>query len=143
MNYIRSIGYTNFIYHESTFNYGTLPRISVKDIQIVSLFTAIIVKTPQYNSIRNLILPWHQGEVNASEINRGYRVRKMIEALEVPTEIKFHFPLEHLTREEMAAALPTELLNSVHSCRKPTPQKPQCGTCKTCLEYIERVLNPR
>ena len=137
INYLHIKGYSNLKYYDSVFSYGNLPRISIKDIQIVSLFTGIILRTPGFEDIRTIILPWHQGEVNADEINRGFRVKAMLRALELdPDKYEFVFPVEHKTRAEMAADMPQELLRLCHCCRTPSNGY-HCGKCKTCMELKE------
>lgn len=143
ISYLNDNGYGGRIsYYESSFDYGNLPKITVKDIQIVSLFTAIILKTPTMKSVENLILSWHKGEVHDVEIHKGFRVKKMLKALEVDRKINFHFPIAEFDRKYMMENLPADLLKAVHSCRKPTLDKRVCGKCKTCMEYIELGLNP-
>src|SRR5690606_26278266 len=130
--WLQKNGMNNFRYHESKFSYGTLPRISVKDIQIVALFTGIILRTSNFGKISRLLLSWHKGEVDSSEIKRCFRVKKMLAALDVD-DITFEFPIEHMTREQMAAEMPAELLALCWTCRKPQNAR-ACGTCKTCKE---------
>lgn len=133
LEYFRQNGLSNFMYHESSFSYGNLPRITVKDIQIVSVFSAIILKTERYKSISRLLLAWHKGEVNREDIKKGFRVRKMLEALEIDRSIDFVFPIENTTRKEMFDDMPLSLTKLVWSCRKPENNN-HCGKCKTCLE---------
>lgn len=142
LNYFRCKGLKNYKYlGNTTFDYGSLPRIMIKDIQIVAMFKAIILKTPQFADVETVLLSWHKGEVNREDINRGYRVKNMFQALEVNREITLEFPIEHKTRAEMVAELPKELLSYIWSCRKPLNGKP-CNKCKTCKEYIEEGLSP-
>jgi 7-cyano-7-deazaguanine synthase in queuosine biosynthesis len=122
-------------------DYHQLPRITIKDIQIVAMWKAVILKTPQYSDINRVKLSWHKGEVDRDDIKRGFRVKKMFEALELDRPIELEFPIEHKTRKEMVSELPYDLLKHVRSCRKPKYDKP-CRTCKTCLEYIEEGLQP-
>lgn len=139
LNYFKRIGLSNFIYLESSFDYGDLPRISIKDIQIVALFTSVILKTPQYNTIDKLLLSWHKGEVNREDIRKGYRVRKMLDALEVDRPIEFVFPIEYMTRKEMFNDTPKELMKYMWSCRKPKNGS-HCSSCKTCRELKEEGI---
>jgi 7-cyano-7-deazaguanine synthase in queuosine biosynthesis len=142
LNYFRCKGLKNYKYLGNTvFDYGSLPRIMIKDIQIVAMFKAVILKTPQFLDVNNVLLSWHKGEVNRQDINRGYRVKAMFNALEVNREITLEFPIEHKTRAQMVAELPKELLSYVWSCRKPLNGKP-CNKCKTCKEYVEEGLSP-
>jgi 7-cyano-7-deazaguanine synthase in queuosine biosynthesis len=138
LKWLKRNGLTNFIYHESSFDYGDLPRISVKDIQIVALFAGIILRTPQWKAIDKVLLSWHKGEVDRIDIQKGKRVKAMFTALEVP-EVEFLFPIENMSRKEMAATMPTELLRLTHSCRKPNGFK-NCGRCKTCIELKEAKI---
>jgi 7-cyano-7-deazaguanine synthase in queuosine biosynthesis len=135
LEWLRKNKLDNFIYEESEFSYGSLDRITVKDIQIISVFTSIILKTPRFESIRTLLLSWHEGEVFSEEINRGFRVKKMMEALEVPEgKVTLEFPIMNMTREDMLHQMPLSLFKLIHSCRKPINFSP-CGKCKTCLEF--------
>lgn len=139
---LRAMKLTNFTYYESWFAYGTLPRITIKDIQIVAVFSSIILKTPQFASITTIKLPWHFGEVHNEEIRKGYRVRNMLSALEAP-EIKFDFPIENLTRSDLYNQLPENIRKYVRSCRKPHINGGNpCRACATCLEYINQGLEP-
>jgi 7-cyano-7-deazaguanine synthase in queuosine biosynthesis len=133
INYFKSVGLRNFLYKESSFDYGTLPLITIKDIQIVSLFTGIILKTSNFKSIDKLLLAWHEGEVNREDIKKGYRVRNMLTALDVEKPIEFIFPIEFMNRKQMFDDMPIELTRLVSSCRIPNNGR-HCGTCKTCVE---------
>lgn len=141
VNHLRELGYKFHYIQGPSFSYGKLPRITIKDIQIMAIFKAIVLKTPAYKHIDTIKFGWHKGEVNRDDINKGFRVRKMFEALEVDRDIKFVFPIENMTRKEMVETLPDELLRYVKSCRKPQNYKP-CMTCKTCKEYLEEGLKP-
>jgi 7-cyano-7-deazaguanine synthase in queuosine biosynthesis len=136
MRWLRANGYGNFTYLESSFSYGDLPRISIKDIQVVAMFTGIILRTTEYKHIKKVILSWHRGEVNAPEIGRGYRVKKVLKGLDVEEDrYELLFPIEHLTRQDMAEDMPSTLLGLCHCCRKPVGNK-SCGRCKPCKELI-------
>lgn len=134
LKWLKQNGFKNFEYHESSFDYGTLPHISIKDIQVVALFTGIILRSRRFKSINKILMPWHKGEVNAQHINRGYRVRDLLFGLDIPTEdYELIFPIENHTREQMAKEMPLELLKLCHCCRKPVNSK-NCGHCRTCKE---------
>lgn len=137
LRWLKNEGLDNFIFQESEFAYGTLPYISVKDIQIVSVFTAMILRTSSFTSIDTLLLSWHKGEVDSQEINRGFRVKKVLEGFEIDSsKIRFEFPIMDMTRQDMYDEMPLELFNMIHTCRKPLHGNP-CGRCKTCLEMNE------
>lgn len=132
---------SNFIYHESSFDYGSLPRIAVKDIQVVSFFTAIILRTPSFNTIRKIKFGWHKGEVAQNEALRALKVTRVLKSLET-REIQYSFPIADKSRKEMYNELPAELLALVKSCRKPHIYGGPCYECKTCKEYINENLKP-
>lgn len=140
LDWLRGKKLNNFIYHESSWDYGSLPRIAIKDIQIVSLFAAVILKTHGYQNINKIILSWHKGEVNREDINRGFRVKAMLKTAEVDRDIELLFPIEFMTRREMIRKMPNELVSMVRSCRHPKPNP--CENCKTCNEYIAEGLTP-
>jgi 7-cyano-7-deazaguanine synthase in queuosine biosynthesis len=140
LEWLRAKGLKNYDYFESSFSYGNLPRISIKDIQIVALFSGIILRTQGWKSINTVLLSWHQGEVNREDINKGYRIRKMFDALEIDRPINFVFPIENMTRRQMADDMPEELLRLCHSCRKPQRNRKNCGQCNTCLEMKEAKI---
>lgn len=125
----------NFVYYESDFSYGNLPRISIKDIQICTVFSSIILRTPSFRNIKTLLLSWHKGEVNDPGINRGYRVKALLKAFEIEG-INLEFPISEMTRRQMADDMPADLLKLAHTCRKPD-MRGACGKCKTCMEMKE------
>jgi len=136
LNWLRKNGFNNFIYHQSAFDYGSLPRISIKDIQIVALFTGIIIRTHIGSGIRKLLLSWHLGEVNREDIQKGFRIKAMLQALDCGEDLEYVFPIEFMDRRQMAEDMPEELLEMANSCRKPLKGR-NCCRCKTCLELKE------
>lgn len=143
LNYFDKIGLKNYEYIHSAFNYGSLNKVTLKDIQIIATFNAALLKNPLYNNIIEIPLCWHKGEVNSDINNRGFRVKKVFESLEVPyNRVKLTFPIENLTRKEMIDGLPIELVSKISSCRKRDINNKPCHVCKTCKEYIEEGLYP-
>lgn len=134
--------YDNWEYHETSFDYGTLPDVTVRDIKVVAFFTGIILRTPSFGIIKRLIVPRHLGEVVEAkdEPIKAYRILSVLLALEAP-KVRLVFPIEHLTRKDMVEKLPQELLECCHSCRRPIKGQP-CGNCNTCRDYIQQGLKP-
>jgi 7-cyano-7-deazaguanine synthase in queuosine biosynthesis len=135
LEWLRSNDLANFIYHKSHFSYGTLPWISVKDIQIMAFFSSCIIRQKNL-SIDKIIMPWHKGEVHFDEQQKGHRVKALLAAMEITKSIELIFPIENMTRAEMAAEMPEELLALCWSCRKPRSNQ-KCGKCRACLESKE------
>src|SRR5690606_30924143 len=138
LEFFQSEGLDNFVYYESDFSYGNLPRISIKDIQICTVFSSIILRTPSFRNIKTLLLSWHLNEVNAPGIDRGFRVKALLKAFEIDG-IQLEFPIGEMTRRQMADDMPEDLLKLVHTCRKPD-KRGACGKCKTCKEMKEAGL---
>lgn len=141
LKYFKENGLNNFEYIESTFDYGDLSRVTIKDIQIVAMFNAIILKSPKWSKIDEIPLCWHKGEVNLAG-EKGQRVLTMFKTLEVERPIKLTFPIEHLTRRQMIDNMPKELLNFVTSCRNKDKDNNTCGTCSACEQYKKEHLKP-
>ena len=139
LSWLTANGYNNYVYHESTFDYGSLYYISLKDIQIVSVFTAIIMKSRHFVNIKNLLLSWHKGEVNRQDINKGYRIRLALQGFQA-REPELIFPIENMTRKDMARNMPEDLLRLVWCCRKPLSNGRHCGVCHTCKELCRADL---
>jgi 7-cyano-7-deazaguanine synthase in queuosine biosynthesis len=60
-----------------------------------------------------------------------YRARKLGEP-----EVLWIYPVYHATKQELAAALPPELVHLTWSCRRPVREGEDwraCGACKACL----------
>jgi 7-cyano-7-deazaguanine synthase in queuosine biosynthesis len=139
LRWLRDKGMKNYVYYDSGFQYGSLPGF-VKDIQVVAMFTAIILRSREFTNVKEVMLSWHKGEVDADHIRRGFRVRAILDACEVPRKrYELVFPIEHLTRAEMAAEMPPELLALCSSCRKPIAGR-NCGRCATCQELRDAGL---
>jgi len=136
VQHFKKLGY-NIIPHESTFDYGTLPKIAVKDIQIIALFTSIIQKTSSL-ACKELLLSWHKGEVHLNEDEQGQRVKRLLNAYEAKID-KISFPIQHLTRSDMYNLMPKELFEMCWVCRSPINDEP-CQKCKTCKEFIDSDL---
>jgi hypothetical protein len=65
------------------------------------------------------------------------RVRAILDACEIPRErYELVFPIEHLTRAQMAEDMPPDLLALCSCCRKPIAGR-NCGRCITCNELRE------
>jgi len=123
LEYFRKNGMNNFVYHSATFDYGTLPKVRIKDISIIAMFNSIILKQPGMRNIKELPLCWHKGEVDTVTYQRGRSIMD-------------------LTRKDMVNNLPEDLLKLISSCRQRDKEDKPCSRCTTCLEYINEGLEP-
>lgn len=137
--WLRDNGLNNFEEYSSTFDYGTLPYIGLRDIQVAGFFAAIIINTPKWKSIDTILFPWHKGEVNRITADKGIRIRNLFLGLGIERKINFAFPIEEMSRKDMFKDMPLDLYNLVSSCRRPSA-KGACQKCRTCLEYIKDGL---
>lgn len=133
--WLKSQGLDNFDYYESHFDYGGLPEISVKDIQIVAFFNGIILKTPKWSKINKIIISWHKGEVyDGAEDKKGLKVKSILRSLGVNPLPVLEYPIESLSRLDIVSLMPVELLHLASSCRRPTSED-NCGKCIPCKEF--------
>lgn len=139
VKYLRGQGY-KITYYVTAFDYGSLPWITIKDIQVVSVFTAIILRTRKFGlNPGRLIVPWHKGEVANGALSRGKRIRRMLEALDAKIPV-MKYPLKDMSRRDMFNDMPRELFDMCWVCRKPDNGKP-CRKCNTCKEFIKEGLS--
>lgn len=140
MHWLRAHGIANFVYEETTFNYGTLDEITILDIEIVAMFAAIILKSKKYQHITDIILPLKKRNVEL-EMDRRYMFEEMLKRLKCRRTFTYHYPVWTHTRTHLVSGVPGELLQMAASCRTPIGGRP-CGQCHTCREYIKEGLVP-
>lgn len=69
--------------------------------------------------------------------DRSRRRYNLIQAL-TEKEIKYIFPIENLSREEVIRQTPEEVRKLIHFCRIPNGVVgAKCGRCKTCRHTIK------
>lgn len=131
---------SNFVYEESYFDYGTLDKKFVKDVRIISIFTAIILT--HYPSITQYLRTRHKGETDTPIITGERMITRAIRSMGVsPGGMKFIYMNADKTRLDMKNEMPPDLYKLSHCCRRPVNDQP-CRKCHTCKQFIDEGLIP-
>ena len=135
LSWARRNGYGSlFKYTESSFDYGDLKYI-VRDHNVWSLFAGIILQDPKNAGITKVLRTFHRDSVigglespagQAAEIAWRGTVERVARR-----ELEFEYPQLHMTKAEIIAAMPPELVKACWYCRTPQGGRP-CHKCHTC-----------
>lgn len=130
--YLKNSGLTNFKYIE-TKGYVLPKSVSViKGIEMVGFFTGVILRS--YKNIKNVVICANSEDLVQGE---GYDLRSKTRfdityATSRGVEINYLYPIKHMTKGEIADALPVELLALCFYCRTPDADGNTCGNCQPC-----------
>jgi 7-cyano-7-deazaguanine synthase in queuosine biosynthesis len=127
--------YRAFRYSESALDFSTLEAIPIDYLSIAFVACQVAIDTPGCRRIAVGALAADTDIVNRSarqqrvfqEMYACYRARKLGEP-----SVEWIFPVYDVPKDELAAALPHELLELTWSCRRPLDGFRPCGTCKAC-----------
>jgi 7-cyano-7-deazaguanine synthase in queuosine biosynthesis len=131
--------YRPFRYSESGLDFAALEAIPIDYLCIAFVACQVAIDTPRCNRIAVAALARDTDIENRSARQRRvfdtlydcYRARKLGEP-----EVQWIYPVYHATKQELAAALPPELVRLTWSCRRPVREGEgwrACGACKACL----------
>ena len=135
--------YRPFRYSESALDFGELEAIPIDYLSIAYVACQVAIDTPGCTRIAVASLERDTDIVNRSARQRRvfdtmyecYRARKLGEP-----EVEWIYPVYRLTKRELAAALPRQLVEMTWSCRRPVAEQGRyrpCGGCKACLARQE------
>lgn len=137
--------YPGLITHsQSTFDYGDLGYL-VKDHNSHGLWAAIILADPANEHITQVVRTFHRDSVRGGldspagrAAERGWRepVERLTAKRAQPVE--FVYPQVNMTKGEIMAALPPDLLRMCWYCRRPRYGR-TCHECHTCRQ-VDAVL---
>jgi len=127
--------YRPFKYSESALDFSSLEAIPIDYLSIAFVACQVAVDTPGCNRVAVGALAADTDIANRSarqqrvfqEMYACYRARKLGEP-----GVEWVFPVYDLPKDELAAALPHELLELTWSCRRPVDGFRPCGACKAC-----------
>ena len=127
--------YRPFQYSESGLDFRALEAIPIDYLSIAFVACQVAVDTPGCNRVAVGALAADTDIANRSarqqrvfqEMYACYRARKLGEP-----GVEWVFPVYDLPKDELAAALPHELLELTWSCRRPVDGFRPCGACKAC-----------
>ena len=135
--------YRPFRYSESGLDFAELEAIPIDYLSIAFVACQVAIDTPRCDRIAVAALARDTDIENRSARQRRvfdalyecYRARKLGEP-----QVQWIYPLYQSSKQELAAALPAELVALTWSCRRPVREgggfRP-CGACKACLARQE------
>jgi len=133
LKYFEDNSLTNFKYIETT-GYLLPKSVSpVKGIEMIGYFTGVILRS--YPDITKVVICANAEDLVQGE---GYNLRSktrfdITHATSRGVEVEYLYPLKHMTKGEIADALPVELLSLCFYCRKPDTDGNPCGKCQPCV----------
>jgi 7-cyano-7-deazaguanine synthase in queuosine biosynthesis len=127
--------YRPFRYSESGLDFAGLEAIPIDYLSIAFVACQVAIDTPGCTRVASGALETDTDIVNRSARQRRvfdamyecYRARKLGEP-----QIEWIFPVYHVAKGALAAALPPELLDLTWSCRRPVEGFRPCLVCKAC-----------
>lgn len=134
-------------YTESGFDYGDL-RYVVRDHNIWGLVAGIVLANPKEAHVSQVIRTFHRDSVKGGlespagqAAERGWResIARMTASRDTPVELVY--PQRHMTKGDIMAAMPKELLALCWYCRRPRGGQP-CHECHACHQ-VDAVLAGR
>jgi len=135
--------YRPFRYSQSGLDFAGLEAIPIDYLCIAFVACQVAIDTPRCKRIAVAALARDTDIENRASRQRRvfetlyecYRARQLGEP-----EVQWVYPVYRSTKQELAAALPRELLDLTWSCRRPVREgggfRP-CGACKACLARQE------
>ena len=145
-------GHTNYRYLETTFDYGTLDRRTpIMDHEIIALWTGIILRNPNYWTVKTIITPFMEdldGRTDRIELWRNiyHTIRPLSWQRNPPPPAQMTFPIMHMSKKQLLDGLPEEYRKLIWWCRRPR-KKPKgfyiCGQCPTCVSVLSQYPEAR
>ena len=135
LGYLRK-SYRPFRYSESGLEFRELEAIPIDYLSIAFVACQVAIDTPRCTRIAVGSLAADTDIENRSarqrrvfdEMYACYRARKLGEP-----KVEWIYPVYHLPKSALAAALPEELLRLTWSCRRPLAGGAPCRSCKACI----------
>jgi 7-cyano-7-deazaguanine synthase in queuosine biosynthesis len=133
LQYLDNHNITNYKYIESK-RYRTDSSVkSIKDIEMVGIFTGILLRT--YTTISKIVV-----SANLEDLEQGvnYNERsqtrfEIINAISRNHNVEYIYPIKDLTKSEISNLMPEELLKLCWYCRNPQIGGKVCGKCQPCI----------
>ena len=118
---------------ESGYDHGNLGRLPY-DVEVLGFLTGVVLRDPSRRKIDTVVVSANSADasVTAPTTSRIVRRRQLAEAM-VGRRLNWWIPFAHMTKAQMIAELPAELLELCWWCRRPQGTMP-CRRCRTCRE---------
>lgn len=134
LNELKRMGYNNFDYVETTFDYGTTNTM-IHDIEVIGFLTAVLLRDNRRRIGAVSITASADDFTQKSYPLRAETRFRIINTTTRGVEPNYDYPIKHLTRKDMIETLPPNLLKLIWYCRKPKASQ-RCGKCSTCTKTI-------
>lgn len=139
LEYFKANGLTNFEFHRSLFDYGTV-KILAYDIILTAFFGGCLLRSKKYKDVKYILgtSPKHafpNGQRDKSSVDRTNRKEEILNfaAHREKNYYQWKYVIKDKTKQEMLNEMPKELVDNIWYCRRPVEGKP-CGECITCLQ---------
>ncbi len=133
LKWLRSKGYKNFKYVETTFDNSKFGRMGF-DSEVLAPIHAFVIK--RYKTLRTYILNAPKDEYDrlGSELQRRNEFSKKILETILGYQMNYITPLAKMSKQEIIADMPKDLLELCWYCRHPRADGSTCGQCHTCKQ---------
>ena len=123
----------SFTLIESGYDHGDMGRL-IYDVELIGFLTGVALRDPSRRMIRTVVVSANAGDasVTAPDTSR-IRRRKEIAEVVAGRALTWWIPFAHMTKRQMVAEMPPDLLALCWWCRRPRDDRP-CRNCRTCRE---------
>ena len=133
LDYFTKNGLKNFIYVETSFDYGKITHM-IYDVELMGFLTGLVLRNPKYKSVKEVVVSVNANDPSALDRNTPRRVRaNALTDIIIDKPVEFLYPYVDITKRDMVEALPKELLSGLWWCRTPRNGN-RCSKCKPCRE---------
>ena len=133
LDYFIKNGMENFIYVETSFDYGKI-TFMIYDVELIGFLTGLVLRNPKYNSINKVVVSVNANDPSARDRNTPRRVRaNALTDVVLERPVEFVYPYVDITKKDMIERLPKELVKGLWWCRTPRGSS-KCTKCKPCME---------
>jgi 7-cyano-7-deazaguanine synthase in queuosine biosynthesis len=136
LHYFNKVGLKDYVYVESGFDYGSLGHL-IFDVEIIGFLTGVVLRNAKYRQVDRVIVSVNKDDPTGRDINNFRRVHANLYAESVIDKpIKWEYPMIHMSKAEIMADMPRDLLKLCFWCRRPKSNGSYCGQCKSCREVV-------
>lgn len=138
LRWMKRQGLTNFSYSQSAFDFGTMTH-TTRDLYLWAFVAGQLLSDPRHADVKELIctrhLGSHEGHANPQSALESYDgiVQHLPQFVSRRDDVGVSFPLNGMTKAEIIAALPPDLMRLCWYCRRPRGSQP-CHQCPTCIQ---------
>ena len=142
-DWLRDKGLTRFTLVTSGYDQGTLGRMPY-DVEVIGFLTGVIMRDVHRRNIDTVVVTSNRDDVSVTDPDspRVVRRRKLAHLM-AARPLKWWIAFGHLSKQEMAGQMPSELIEACWWCRFPRGDGGQvCGRCRPCREMQTLRFEP-